>query len=116
MLAHRVDRSLHILFRTIASQRYTICYADYWIGMKLQWVSDERIRFIPYHSFDRTKAASRALAATPGPKCYVDAFGRVSEFHPNPLDAIIQRNAREHLRRMVSFHPERSEGSMEQPP
>jgi hypothetical protein len=88
--------------RAIEVQHYTICYADYWIGYKLQWVSDERIHFIPYHSLDRTRAASRIFAATPGPKCYVDTEGRVSRFQPNPLDAIIQRNAREHLRRMGS--------------
>ena len=88
------------VLRAIDAQHYSICYADYWIGYKLQWVSDERIRFIPYRSLDRTRAASRALAAAPGPKCYVDKDGRVSEFHPNPMDAVIRERAREHLRRM----------------
>jgi hypothetical protein len=97
-----VPRIGQILDRAIEVQHYTICYADYWLGYKLQWVSDERIHFIPYHSLDRTRAASRIFAATPGPKCYVDTEGRVSRFQPNPLDVIIQRNAREHLRRMGS--------------
>lgn len=64
--------------RQIEAGRYSVCYADYWIAYKLQWVSDERIRFIPYRSFDRTKAVSRALAALPGSKCYVDNGGRVT--------------------------------------
>jgi hypothetical protein len=68
--------------RQIEAAHYSVCYAGYWIGYKLQWVSDEHIRFIPYRSFDRTRAASRVLAATPGPKCFVDEEGRVSEFLP----------------------------------
>ena len=62
----------------IEAGHYTICYADYWIAYKLQWVSDERVRFIPYRSFDRTRATSRLLGAIPGPKCYVDDSGRVT--------------------------------------
>jgi hypothetical protein len=90
------------VIRAIDAQHYSICYADYWIAYKLQWVSDERIHFIPYHSLDRTRAASSILAATPRPKCYVDVQGKVSRFQPDPRDAMIQRNAREHLRRMGS--------------
>jgi Dolichyl-phosphate-mannose-protein mannosyltransferase len=63
--------------RAIESAHYTVCYADYWLAYKLQWVSDERVRFIPWRSFDRNRAASRALAATPGPKCHVELDGRV---------------------------------------
>jgi hypothetical protein len=67
--------------RAIESQHYTICYADYWIAYKLQWVSDERVRFIPFRSLDRTRAVSKALHEAPGPKCYVDAAGRVSAYN-----------------------------------
>jgi hypothetical protein len=63
--------------RAIETAHYTICYTDYWLAYKLQWVSDERVRFIPFHTFDRNREASRALAATPVPKCYVDLSGRV---------------------------------------
>jgi len=73
--------------RTIESQHYTICYADYWIAYKLQWASEERVRFVPYRSLDRTRAASLALHRAPGPKCYVDSAGRVSRFTP-----IIRKN------------------------
>ena len=45
-------------------------------------VSDERVRFVPYRSLDRTRAASLALHRAPGPKCYVDSAGRVSRFAP----------------------------------
>jgi hypothetical protein len=74
------------VLRDIESQHYTICYADYWIAYKLQWVSDERVRFIPYRSLDRTRATSRALHAAPGPKCFVDKNGRVT-VGPPPLSA-----------------------------
>jgi hypothetical protein len=76
------------VLRDIESQHYTICYADYWIAYKLQWVSDERVRFIPYRSLDRTRAASRALHAAPGPKCFVDKNGRVSGMPKAPARAL----------------------------
>jgi hypothetical protein len=88
------------VLRTIESQGYTVCYAEYWVAYKLQWVSDERVRFIPYHSYDRTREQSRALAATPGRKCFVDRDGRVSEFRPRPDEDAISNKAREHLREM----------------
>jgi len=90
------------VLRTIESQGYTVCYAEYWTAYKLQWVSDERVRFIPYHSYDRTKEQSRALAATPGRKCFVTSVGAVSEFHPRPEDDAVSKKAREHLREMTS--------------
>lgn len=68
--------------RAIEDAHYTICYADYWLAYKLQWVSDERVRFIPYRSFDRNREASRLLVATPVPKCYVDPDGRVRPTTP----------------------------------
>ena len=75
------------VLRDIESRHYTICYADYWISYKLQWVSDERVRFIPFHSLDRTRATSRALHAAPGPKCFVDKNGRVSPMPKTPARA-----------------------------
>jgi len=68
--------------RAIDGAGYRVCYADYWLAYKLQWVSDERVRFIPFHSFDRNRAASRALAAEPGPKCFVDLRGGVRAMRP----------------------------------
>jgi hypothetical protein len=88
------------VLRSIESQGYTVCYADYWIAYKLQWVSDERVRFVPFHSFDRTPAASRALEATPGRKCFVDAEGRVRPFDRNEFDESIMRAARQRLRKL----------------
>ncbi len=83
--------------RTIEARHYTVCYADYWIAYKLQFVSDERVRFIPFHSFDRNPAASRVLAAMPGPKCYVEMSG-----HVRPVTPAEVRVAEEHLRRLGS--------------
>lgn len=84
--------------RTIENAHYTICYADYWVAYKLQWVSDERVRFIPFRSFDRNRAASRALAATAVPKCFVDDNGRVRPFDPKELVSPISATAAAHLR------------------
>jgi hypothetical protein len=87
--------------QTIESAHYTICYADYWLAYKLQWVSDERVRFIPFRSFDRNREDSQALAAAPGPKCYVDLSGRMRPFNPAEWsDDAISRKAGEHLRRL----------------
>jgi hypothetical protein len=80
---------------------YSICYSEYWIAYKLQWVSEERVRFIPFHSFDRTPAATRALEAAPGRKCYVDAGGGVGPFNPREFDESLMHAARERLRRMT---------------
>ncbi len=88
------------VLHAIESQGYSICYADYWIGYKLQWVSDNRVRFVPFHSYDRTPATSRALEAAPGPKCYVDGDGRVRPFKRSEFDESTMRAARQRLMRM----------------
>ncbi|HEV2721750.1 MAG TPA: glycosyltransferase family 39 protein [Thermoanaerobaculia bacterium] len=86
--------------RIIEAKHYDVCYAGYWVAYKLQWVSDERVRFIPYRSFDRNPAASRALAAAPGPKCYVNDNGHVRAFDPRELTDDVSRKAAERLRRL----------------
>jgi len=86
--------------RTIEARHYTVCYAGYWIAYKLQWVSDERVRFIPFRSFDRNPEASRALAATPGPKCFVEESGHVRPFDLRELKDDVSRKAAERLRRL----------------
>lgn len=83
------------ILRAIEGRGYTICYADYWIAYKLQWVSEERVRFIPWRSLDRNRAMSRELVATPGPKCIVDIDGHVRAVTPADLDHAIARRARE---------------------
>ena len=79
---------------------YSICHAEYWIAYKLQWVSEERVRFIPFHSFDRTPAASRLLEAAPGRKCYVDDAGAVRLFDRSAIDESVMHTARERLQRL----------------
>jgi hypothetical protein len=54
------------LLRTIEASGYRVCHADYWVAYKLQFLSDERIRFIPWHSFDRNRRESARLRAEPG--------------------------------------------------
>ena len=88
------------VLHTIESQGYSICYADYWIGYKLQWVSDGRVQFIPFHSYDRTPGASRALEAAPGPKCYVDETGRVRPFNRAEFNEATMRAARQRLMKL----------------
>jgi hypothetical protein len=87
------------ILRAIEEQGYTICYADYWIAYKLQWISEERIHFIPWRSLDRNRAMSRELMAAPGPKCFVDNDGRVRAVTSADLDHPIARRARERLQR-----------------
>lgn len=91
--------------RAIEAGGYSICYAEYWVAYKLQWVSEERVRFIPFHSFDRTPAASRTLEAAPVRKCYVDDEGRVRLFQRSEFDESVMSAARERLQRMRSESP-----------
>ncbi|MDP9192965.1 MAG: glycosyltransferase family 39 protein [Acidobacteriota bacterium] len=94
-----IDLDPRPILRAIEEEGYTICYADYWIAYKLQWVSAERVRFIPWRSLDRNRAMSRELMAAPGPKCIVDAGGRVRAVANEDLDHPVARRARENLRR-----------------
>ncbi len=65
------------LLRRIEAAGYRVCHADYWVAYKLQFLSDERIRFIPWHSFDRNRPESARLRAEPGPHCLVLPDGTV---------------------------------------
>jgi hypothetical protein len=57
---------------------YRTCYAQYWLAYKLEWVSDGKVRFIPFHSYDRTPAESRRRIAAPDRKCFVAKDGSVT--------------------------------------
>lgn len=62
----------------IAAGGYQVCYANYWQAYQLQFLSDETVKFIPWHSLNRNPAETRVLAAQPGPRCFVDPQGNVS--------------------------------------
>jgi hypothetical protein len=94
-----VDLDPRPILRAIEEQGYTTCYADYWIAYKLQWISEERVRFIPWRSLDRNRPLTRELVAAPGPKCMVEIDGRVRAVTNADLDDAIARRARENLRR-----------------
>jgi hypothetical protein len=68
---------------TIEQRGYPVCYANYWIAYKLQWLSGERIRFIVWRGYDRNRPESRRLKALPVRKCYVDHQGKVSDWTPD---------------------------------
>jgi hypothetical protein len=53
---------------------YTVCDADYWIAYKLQWLSDERVRFIVSRGYNRTRDEVKGLKS----ECHVDERGRVT--------------------------------------
>ncbi|MGE5346286.1 MAG: hypothetical protein ACM3JH_10050 [Acidithiobacillales bacterium] len=65
------------LLRRIEAEGYHVCHADYWVAYKLQFLADERIRFIPWHSFDRNRRESARLRAESGPQCLVLPDGTV---------------------------------------
>jgi hypothetical protein len=69
--------------RTIAEEGYTICHAGYDTAYKLQFLSDERVRFIPYHSPDRNRQLSAELRASPEPQCLVTDDGVVRRWLPS---------------------------------
>ncbi len=72
----------HVLIQSIRGAGYSVCYANYWIAYKYQFLSRETVRFIPYHSQDRNPGESRALRSSPGPRCLVLENGTVREFLP----------------------------------
>jgi hypothetical protein len=70
------------LLQTIEAGGYTVCHADYWTAYKLQFLSDERVRFVPFHSFDRNREESARLRRTAGPQCLVTPDGAVRPWGP----------------------------------
>jgi len=72
----------HLLTRSIRQAGFAVCYADYWIAYKHQFLSRESVRFIPYHSRDRNLPESRVLKARPGRKCLVLPDGTFRELLP----------------------------------
>jgi hypothetical protein len=69
--------------RAIAEGGYTVCHAGYDTSYTLQFLSDERVRFVPYHSPDRNRALSKELRALPGPQCLVAEDGSVRRWLPS---------------------------------
>ncbi len=71
-----------VLISQIREQGYRVCYAGFWEAYKLQFLSEEALRFIPWKTHDRNPAASRGLALEPGRKCLVLPDGTFREFTP----------------------------------
>lgn len=90
----------------IEARGWRVCYADYWIAHKLEWVSEGRVAFIPFHAYDRNRERSRRLAAMPGTKCYVENDGRVHPFDPKSVDDSISRAAGQRLQRLRAGAPQ----------
>jgi hypothetical protein len=68
---------------TIRDGGYTVCHAGYDTAYRLQFLSDERVRFIPFHSPDRNRKLSAELRALPGPQCLVMEDGAVRRWLPS---------------------------------
>lgn len=68
------------LLREIEARGYNVCHADYWVAYKLQFLSDERVRFIPWHSFDRNRPESSRLREEPGPHGLVLPDGTIRDW------------------------------------
>lgn len=69
--------------KAIAEEGYTICHAGYDTSYTLQFLSDERVRFIPYHSPDRNRKLSAVLRSDPKPQCLVTDDGVVRRWLPS---------------------------------
>jgi hypothetical protein len=69
--------------KTITEEGYTVCHAGYDMAYTLQFLSDERVRFIPYHSPDRNRTMSASLRSMPGPQCLVTGDGVVRRWLPS---------------------------------
>jgi hypothetical protein len=93
------NRDPRVILADIERAGYCICYADYWLGYKLEWVSGGRVEFIPWSSYDRTPDESRRRIAAPGPKCFVRTDGTIRPFTSADADTATGRAARQRLRR-----------------
>jgi len=72
--------------KAIAKEGYSVCHAGYDTAYTLQFLSDERVRFVPYHSPDRNRALSTELRALPGPQCLVTDDGAVRRWLPSDAE------------------------------
>jgi hypothetical protein len=72
-----------ILLGRIQSAGYGICYANYWDAYKLQFLSGEEIRFIPYKSRSRNRDESLAAELAPGEKCLLLPDGTFRRYLPS---------------------------------
>jgi hypothetical protein len=68
--------------RELADGGYRVCYADFWVAYKLEWLSRPTVHFIPYRSVNRHMTESLRLAALPGQQCFVDQQGNVRALTP----------------------------------
>jgi hypothetical protein len=73
--------------KTITEAGYTVCHAGYDTAYTLQFLSDERVRFIPFHSPDRNRTLSAELRSIPGPQCLVTDEGAVRRWLPSDAAA-----------------------------
>ena len=78
-----LEPDLRAPLETIFEEGYTVCHAGYDTAYTLQFLSDERVRFIPYHSLDRNRRLSRELRLLPGPQCVVTDEGAVRRWLPS---------------------------------
>jgi hypothetical protein len=78
----------------ILREGYAVCHAGYDTAYTLQFLSDERVRFVPYHSPDRNRAESARLRTLEGPQCLVTNDGSVRRWLPS--DAALEGGPRRH--------------------
>jgi hypothetical protein len=71
------------ILEAIRDHGYRICYAGYWSAYKLQFLAEERVRFIPYKSKSRNRDEDRALELQPGEKCLLLPDGTFRAFLPS---------------------------------
>ena len=66
----------------IVARGYAVCFAASG-GYELQFLSGDRVAFVPYMSLDRNPRESERVRTRPGPRCLVDAAGNVRDFLPS---------------------------------
>jgi hypothetical protein len=78
-----LERDPRAPLEAIRAAGYTVCHAGYEMSYTLQFLSDERVRFIPHHSPDRNRVLSAALRSMPEPHCLVTDDGEVRTWLPS---------------------------------
>ena len=78
----RAERDPRPLLAEIEQGGWSVCHAGYGIAYKLQFLSDEQVRFVPFQSQDRNPRESARLRELPGPQCLVTPEGSVRGWRP----------------------------------
>jgi hypothetical protein len=83
------------LLARVRANQCAVCYSDFWITYRYAFLDGEQRAWIPYHSQNRTRTASRAMQKLPGQRCLITNNGQVQKIDADlPLTFVPPRKRR----------------------